>query len=217
MIKLCGLAISNHYNKVKLALLEKGIAFEEIIAPPSQEASYLALSPMGKVPYVEVEGKPLAESQAINEYLEDAYPIPALYPRDPWARAKCRELIMMLEFYLNVPAGRLLGVFFGQTPSDEAKKEVMAMWERGIKALSRLAKFNPFIAGKEFTYADCAAYAHLQLVSMLSKTVYGRDVLEGLNGAQAYLDMLRQRPHCQKVTADQMKAMEAFMARQKKG
>ena len=29
MLKLCGFAVSNYYNKVKLSLLEKGIPFEE--------------------------------------------------------------------------------------------------------------------------------------------------------------------------------------------
>lgn len=216
MLKLCGSAISNHYNKVKLALLEKGIAFEEVMQPPSQDAAYLARSPMGKIPIIEVDGKSLAESQAINEYLEDTHPQPPLYPRDPWARAKCREIIQMMEHYLISPNSRVLGAaFFGASVSEETKSDVMAMWERGVKALGRLAQFDPYIAGKEFSYADCAAFPHLQLVSLVSKMIYGRDVLEGLTGCASYLEMLRQRPHCQTVTADQMKAMEAFMAAQK--
>ena len=47
MIKLYGAPLSNYYNMVKVALLEKGLAFEEVLTPPSQDAGYLAKRPMG--------------------------------------------------------------------------------------------------------------------------------------------------------------------------
>lgn len=50
MLKLHGFSISNYYNMEKIALLEKGIEFEEVDTRPSQEDDYLSMSPMGKVP-----------------------------------------------------------------------------------------------------------------------------------------------------------------------
>ena len=50
MIKLYGVTISNYYNTAKLALVGKGLAFEEVSMMPSQEPDVLAASPMGKVP-----------------------------------------------------------------------------------------------------------------------------------------------------------------------
>ena len=47
MIKLCGFALSNYYNKVKFVLLEHGIEFEEVLAIPSQEPDLLEHSPLG--------------------------------------------------------------------------------------------------------------------------------------------------------------------------
>ena len=67
MIKLCGFPVSNYYNKVKLALLEKGIAFEEEKLFPSKSEGFLARSPMGKVPFVEIDGQRIAESQVLLE------------------------------------------------------------------------------------------------------------------------------------------------------
>jgi glutathione S-transferase len=91
MIRLCGFRISNYHNKVRIALLEKGVAFEEDEnVKPSQEGEYLAKSPMGKVPYLEVDGTRIRESSAILEYLEDAYPQKPLLPSDPVARACAR-------------------------------------------------------------------------------------------------------------------------------
>ena len=94
MLTLCGFPASNYYHKVKLALLEKGVAFEEEAVYPSRDETLLAFSPMGKVPYVRTPAGGLSESQAIVEYIEEVYPATPLYPQDPMARAKCRELYL---------------------------------------------------------------------------------------------------------------------------
>jgi glutathione S-transferase len=75
MLKLCGFAVGNYHNKVNLALLKKGVPFEEVRCMTSQEAEMLARSSMGKVPLVEVNGQTLRESQVICDYLEEAYPV----------------------------------------------------------------------------------------------------------------------------------------------
>jgi len=213
MLKLYGTPLSNNYNKTKIALLEKGIAFEEVATLPSKEESFLQRSPMGKVPFIELNGRFLAESQAIVEYVEETHPNPPLYPRDPWARAVCREVIDIIEFYMSTPAGRVLGAaFFGGTASEETRADVMAGWERTIGALKRVVKFDPYIAGKELTIADCAAFAHFGLISTMSKIVYGRDVMETLPGVGKYMETMLSRPSAQKVTADQTAAFQAFMA-----
>jgi glutathione S-transferase len=73
MIRLCGFRISNYHNKVRIALLEKGVPHEEDDSvKPSQDEKVLARSPMGKVPFLEVDGTCLRESNVILEYLEDA-------------------------------------------------------------------------------------------------------------------------------------------------
>ena len=94
MIKVCGFRVSNYHNKVLIALLEKGVPYEEdCTVTPAQTDDYLARSPMGKVPYAEVDGARLCESEVILEYLEDAYPDKALLPRNPLARAKARGAV----------------------------------------------------------------------------------------------------------------------------
>jgi glutathione S-transferase len=91
MLKLCGFHISNYFNKARLALLEKGVEFEmDANCRPSQDEAFVARSPMGKVPFLELDGKTLIESDVICEYLEDAYPQKPLLPRDPLERARVR-------------------------------------------------------------------------------------------------------------------------------
>lgn len=214
-MKLCGFHLSNYHNKARLALLEKGIAFEEDAScRPSQDEAFLARSPMGKVPFVELDGGVrLAESQAICEYLEDAYPQKPLYPRDPLARAKVRELIIVMELHLELVARRLYRqAFFGGTISDEMKTMTEKDLGKGVRALGRLVKFSPYIAGAELTLADCSAFVHLPLVTLSTKIIYGRDFLEGMAQVKPYLKMLGERPAFARVNEDR-KSAQAALAR----
>jgi len=107
MVTLYGSAISNYYNKIKLALMEKEIAFLEELVSPSQDEAMLMLSPLGKIPFIKSDDGYLSESQAILEYLEDAFPANSLYPSEAFERAKCREFIQHLELNIELIARRL--------------------------------------------------------------------------------------------------------------
>jgi len=217
MLKLGGFAVSNYYNKVKVALLEKGVPFEEVNGLPSQEEDYLKRSPMGKVPYLDIDGQFLCESQVICEYLEDRYPEKPLYPSDALERARVRELITIMELHLDLVARRVYGqAFFGRTVSEEAKQEVQKELAKGVRAFKQLARFSPFVSGANLSLADCAAGAHLPLISLSTKIVFGRDVLEDYAPLRPYLKMLSERPAFKKMNDDRKAASEAMAARAKK-
>ncbi|MCD6674206.1 MAG: glutathione S-transferase [Burkholderiaceae bacterium] len=210
-IRLCGVRTSNYCNKVRLVLLEKGIAFEEDkAAAPSQDPAFLERSPLGKVPFLEVGGDVLTESRVICEYLEDAYPEKPLLPGDALARAKVRELIEYIELHLELEARALYpAAFLGKSASAETKERVQENLAKGVKGLARLAKFSPYIAGSEFTLADCAAFVHLPIVSMTTKAVFGRDFLEPVAALKPYLKSLGDRPCFRTVTQERKEAAAA--------
>ncbi len=219
MIKLYGSSVSPNYNKVKLALLEKGIEFEEILQLPSQEESYLAKSPMGKIPVMEVDGQFFAESGAMLDYLEAAYPAAPLLPVDPFERAKCREMMQIIDLYIAGTAGaaRLTGAaLFGSPISEEAKQEAQSLIERAVKAITKLVKFTPFIMGPKFTQADCVAFPKLGFAGMVTHIVLRKNLIEVIPGAAEYLKYMLERPAVQKIVADQQSAMEVLMASTKK-
>ena len=213
MLKLGGFAVSNYYNKAKVALLEKGIPFEEAFCMTSQDVAYLKRSPMGKVPYLDIDGQFLCESQVICEYLEDTYPENPLYPKDAFERARVRELMATLELHMELVVRRLYAqAFFGGTVSEEIKKHVEKDLAKGVRAFKQLAKFSPFAAGASLTFADCAAGMHLPLVSLSTKIVYGRDVLDDYAPVRPYLKMLNERPAFRKVNDERKVATEAMVA-----
>jgi glutathione S-transferase len=212
MLKLCGFRISNYHNKVRLVLLEKGIEHDEDAScRPSQSEEYVARSPMGKAPFLELaDGRRLTESQVICEYLEEAYPQKPLLPRDPLQRAKVRELVSHIELYLELPARRTYGfVFFGRPVDEPVKQAVEKDLGKGVRALKSLAKFGPYIAGQELTLADCAAFVHLPLVSLTTRLAYGRDFLDEVRELKPYLQKVGERPVFRQVNDDRKAAQAA--------
>jgi glutathione S-transferase len=212
MLKLCGFRISNYHNKVRLVLLEKGIEHDEDAScRPSQRDEYVARSPMGKAPFLELDdGRRLTESQVICEYLEEAYPQKPLLPRDPLQRAKVRELVSHIELYLELPVRRTYGfVFFGRPVDEQVKQAVEKDLAKGVRALKSLAQFGPYIAGQELTLADCAAFVHLPLVSLTTRLAYGRDFLDELRELKPYLQKLGERPAFRQVNDDRKAAQAA--------
>lgn len=213
-ITLCGFPISNYYGKVKFALLEKGIPFnEELVMTGSKDEAVLAATPLGKVPFLRTDGGTLCESQVMVDYIEAAYPAKPLVPSDPLAAAKVRELCTFIDLHLELVARELYAqAFFGRTVTDETKERARKQLTKNIAGFKRLAKFGPYVAGDSFTLADCAAYVSLPLVALASKKVLGEDLLAAAGiDWKAYSALIGQRPSAQKVDADK-KADAARMA-----
>jgi glutathione S-transferase len=211
MLTLCGFAVSNYYNKVKLALLEKNVPFvEEHVKTGRTDEAVLSSSPLGKIPFIRTPQGSLCESAAILEYIEAAYPSPALLPADPFAAAKVRELVIFVELHLELVARELYTqAFFGGTVRESSQARVRKELEKNIAAFKRLVKFAPFIAGDSFTLADCAAFASLPLVGMATKAVYGEDLLLAAGvDYKPYVKLIGERPSAQKVLADRRAAVD---------
>lgn len=202
-LKLCGFSASNYYNQIKLQLLEKQLPFEEENVPTgSADPAVLDRSPMGKVPFLDTGIGCISESMACAEYIEAQYPQHALLPADPFAAAKVRELVVYLELHLELVARELYAeAFFGGKVSDEVKTRAHKQLTRGIAAFGRIAIFKPFVAGDQFTLADCAAVVHLPVVSSACKVIYGEDLLAALP-VKDYLKALGERPAVARVNAD---------------
>ncbi len=97
--------------------------------------------------------------------------------------------------------------------SDANKVRVQKLLARNIAAFQRLAKFGPYLAGPDFTLADCAAYVSLPLVAMTTKAIYGEDALQAVGvDWKSYIKLIEQRPSAQKVTADRKADQAASVA-----
>src|SRR5262249_35137015 len=88
--------LSSYAQKVKIALREKGLAFEAETPPAlgsgTADGEFAAASPRNEVPALIDGDTRIFDSTIILEYLEDKFPLPPLLPRDAAARARARMI-----------------------------------------------------------------------------------------------------------------------------
>jgi glutathione S-transferase len=150
----------------------------------------------------------------IYDYLEDINPEPRLYPIDPWQRAKVKEIIRVIELYLDAPARRHIGaVYFGQEVDPSAKEQVRPAIENGLRALNHLALFSPYISGETFTFADITAYFMLNFTQMHTAKIYGWDMIGDTPALKDYLDFIGDRESLKELTANMQAGFEALASK----
>jgi glutathione S-transferase len=213
MLKLYGFSVSNYYNMVKLALLEKGLSFEEVTFYPAQTPESLTISPRGKVPVLGVDGGYINETAIILEYLEQTQKGTALLPSDPFERAQVLAIAKEIELYIELPGRACYGeAFFGMTLPDAIKEKTKTELLLGFAALGRHGKFAPYVAGDSLSIADLYFLYSVPLASAVGQKLFGIDLLAEMPQAKALLERLEQNPHVQKIAADKDAAMPAFLA-----
>ena len=216
MLRLHGFAFSNYHNIVKVVLLEKRVNFEEVTSYPPADDSYLAKNPTGKFPCLELEdGSFLGESKVIVNYLEEVYPQVALLPSDPLKKARARELMDVVDLYLEWPARRLYGEVFSSEGkvSDETREAVRPLLDRGIAGFNKLARFDPYVAGPDLTLADFSVAFHFPAIAIASKAIYGENLLRGVPGVLDHQRLMDERDCVQRVRSDQLVGEKSFMNR----
>lgn len=213
-MKLHGFPISNYYNIVKLALIEKGLPFEEVLTQPKREDGFLKISPAGKIPVLECQEGFLSETRAILQYLEVKHPQPSLIGTSPFTAGLADQIYCLIHFNLDAVVRPFFkAAFFGGSASEADLQKMNDEVAFGAAALTRVARFDPYMAGAELTIADLAAVNTLPLVSLATSKLGQPDPLSSLKGWPEYIAAIKGRPAVQRVLAESAKAVEAFMAK----
>ncbi|MFK4132675.1 MULTISPECIES: glutathione S-transferase family protein [Pseudomonas] len=213
MLKLYGFPVSNYYNMVKFALLEKGLEFESVTVFPSQDEQFLAISPCGKIPVLETEHGFISETSVILEYIEETQSGTPLLPADPFARARVRTLMREIELYIELPARQCYPeVFFGAKVDEAIKEKARHELRSGIATLKRQGSFSPYVAGDTLTLADVYFLYSIDLARGVAEQLFSLDLMAGFPAAQALLDRLKQNAHVQQLYEEKAQSMSSFLA-----
>lgn len=150
--------------RVRFALHHKELPFESryvnLLASEQLTAEHKQVSPMGVVPCLFVDGRPLTESVAIVEYLEEVAPARPLLPRDPWVRARVRQVVEHVNSGIQ-PLQNL--AVLARLSADHGQRKAWAhdFNERGLVALEALLALiekeghkGRYAVGDELTMAD---------------------------------------------------------------
>ena len=105
MISLYDHPLSPYGQKVKIALREKGVAFETVspggLGAGGAAGDFAAANPRAEVPTLLDGDVAVFDSTVILEYLEDAYPAPALLPKSAADRARVRMIEEVMDTHFE--------------------------------------------------------------------------------------------------------------------
>lgn len=162
MMKLYSGPLSMFGAKVEIAVAEKGAPCEIEMAPFSMRSRYepkheavRRINPKGQVPVLIDGGAELFDSTQIFEYLEDAFPDPPLWPREPQLRAFARQLELKSDEVFFPHVVRLMRPIEGSDGSEaiKARSDVDAYHDQ----METILDGRRYLAGT-FSYADIAFF-----------------------------------------------------------
>ena len=198
-------------TRVRLLIYAKGLEVE-IVEPPGFHASredkgdYLKINPIGRVPTLVLDdGRALPESEVICEYLEDAFPEPALRPADPWGRARMRLLSRICDFYV-VMAMVPLFTLSGRSRRHWEPSVVAAATGKLAEALGYLEPYigeDGYAVAGRLTQADGTIAPQLVLAAEWIPQVFGTpDPLQSLPKLAAYWRAVQADPIVARLVAE---------------
>jgi len=156
---------------VQLALEHKALPYElkvlSFSAGDTKKPEFLALNPRHQVPVLVDSDFSLYESNAIVEYLDEAYPGRGapLFPGDAKTRALTRRLILEVDNYYGPTSEKLLEQAFWKKPEERDAKVIADAREGVVGELGNFAKAMPgeYLAGP-LSAADFALYPMVALL-----------------------------------------------------
>jgi len=132
--------------RVRIVLAEKGVEYETVeIDLDDRPAWIYEKNPLGKVPVLEEGDFLLPESVVIDEYLEERYPEPALWPADPGERALARLLVFRFD--------ELSRPYYALRRGDDGARERL---DNELRKLDVILEARPFLTGRDYGLADIA-------------------------------------------------------------
>lgn len=172
MIQLYSLPVSSYSAKVRIVLRAKHADFDDVLPLGGHSGpDYAHLVPAATVPAIDHDGFVLWESEAINEYLDEVFPEPAMLPADPKARGFARAFSRFHDTRLE-PALRALFSQIAPSGRDSAAVEKgAALITLRLRQLSAILARAPFAAGERLLLSDCGFAVAFVVLETLSESI----------------------------------------------
>ncbi|MDE1986511.1 MAG: glutathione S-transferase family protein [Alphaproteobacteria bacterium] len=215
-----GSNISPFVRKVRVALMEKGLDYTlEQVNPFNPPPDYLAISPLKRIPAFRDTDLPepnsLADSSVICDYLEHKFPDPALYPRDPYLRARA----LWFEEYADSAVAQCIGrgLFFErvvkrmlrQKPDEDVcQKTLQEVLPPLFDYLEKELGGNDYFVGNKFSIAD------ISVATMLVNFEHAGEAVDAAKWPKltAYRARLLERTSFKTLIAEERALVERFRA-----
>ncbi|HEX9591063.1 MAG TPA: glutathione S-transferase family protein [Bradyrhizobium sp.] len=206
-LKLISHKLCPYVQRAVIALAEKGVAFERIdIDLANKPEWFLAISPLGKTPVLQVGDTAIFESAVILEYLEETQPKP-LHPADALARAEHRGWIEFGSAVLNDIAG------FYAAPDQATFNAKTSQLERRFARLETRVAAAPWFDGEGFSLVDAVFGPVFRYFDVFDE-IADFGILAGKPKQKCWREALAARPSVRTaVSADYPALLRSFIDR----
>lgn len=211
MLRLLHVPLCPFCRKVRIAMREKGLAFELVeVQPWTHPDELLRLNPASEAPVL-VDGETVVcDSQAITDYLEETRAEPGLLGATPAERNETRRLVAWFDTKLNREVTELL--WREKLVKRWAKKgfprsEVVREGAQNIRFhltyIDYLYRGRKWLAGDRFSLADCAAAAHLSVLDYMGDVPW-----EAAPGAKEWYAKMKSRPSLRPLLLERLTGLK---------
>jgi glutathione S-transferase len=198
--KLFGPTYSTYARTARLAMEEKGVAYEleEVDVMKPVGAAHLARQPWGKVPAFEHDGFAIYETQAIARYIDESFGGAKLQPKDTKKRARMNQILGILDSYgyPSMISGVVVERMFSPKADENRVKEAMVSATKTLDALETLIGTHSYLADDEISLADLMA---VPIIDYFASTPEGKAALAKRPKVSAWWNRIKERPSVAKT------------------
>ena len=213
MLTIYAVPVSVYNAKLRILLRHKGIAYEELPPPGGYgSAEYKAIVPSGNLPAMIHDRFMLADSEAIAEYLEDAFPDVPMLPGEMQLRAKAREKSRLHDTRLEPAVRGLYPYVAHETRDINAVKRQGEAITKSLDALALLLASDP-LDPNTLWMCDCGFAVTFAWIKAFEATI-GLKVTWP-EAVLSYDARLRSHPEVAKELIAYKPAMDSYLEKAK--
>jgi glutathione S-transferase len=202
--------LSPYSAKVRMQIYAMGITDIEFELPTSFYLGKLAeISPIGRIPVLQLDDGIIPESEVIAEYLDDLYPERAMAGQTPLERAEVRLLSRIADIYLMNNIFMVLPQINRKTRIESIRDLLTGQVVRGMGALERHISDGPYAAGDKLTRADCTLVPALWLCENTVPRLDVPNPIIGTTRVANYWQNIQKNEHAAKVLSEMDAGMQA--------
>jgi len=166
MLRLFRAPFSTNVERVGLALAHKGLEVESIVISYEDRSPVVEVSGQGLVPVLVDDDVVVPDSVAILRYLDEKWPDPPLFPRDPARRAELDVFLAWFNEVWKVAPNTIEEELERDDPDHDRVKELAARMHDSLDLFERLLDGRDHLYGEDFSAADCAAFPFLKYAKL---------------------------------------------------
>jgi len=202
--------LSPYSAKLRMQIYAMGITDIKFELPVEfMTGKFKEISPIGRIPALEVDGTIIPESEIIAEYLDEIYPDKSMVGDTPLERAEIRTISRIADIYLMNNIFMSLSQLMTKTPNQGILDLLLGQVNRGIGALEQHIGTGDYAVGDKLTRADCTLVPALWMCQGTVPRLGGENPIPAAEKVAAYWEKIQKNEFAAKIIEEMKRGMKA--------